>query len=170
MAHELKTPLGIIRNFAENLQERCREEKRDYYLEQIVGQTEEMDRLVEEMLLVSKMESEKFTLHTESLSMLELIQEQLSRLEPLAAEKGILTEIREGQDFVIKGDRNYLSIGIWNLLSNAVVYNVLSQRNSSFAPSICFTAPIKAVLPPRKSIWAWDCTWRKRSSKSTALT
>ena len=124
MAHELKTPLGIIRNFAENLQERRREEKRDYYLEQIVGQTEEMDRLVEEMLLVSKMESEKFTLHTESLSMLELIQEQLSRLEPLAAEKGILTEIREGQDFVIKGDRNYLSIGIWNLLSNAVVYNV----------------------------------------------
>lgn len=124
MAHELKTPLGIIRNFTENLQERHREEKRDYYLEQIVGQTEEMDRLIEEMILASKMDSEKLTLQTETLSMESLIREQLSRLEPLIAEKNLQIEIQASQDFSVEGDKNYLSKALWSLLSNAATYNL----------------------------------------------
>ncbi len=54
MAHEMKTPFGIIRGFAENLQENTVEEKRDYYLDKIIEQTEEMDRLVAEMIDVRK--------------------------------------------------------------------------------------------------------------------
>ncbi len=50
MAHELKTPLGVIRGFAENLLEKIHEEKREYYLRQIIGQTDEMDRLAEGLL------------------------------------------------------------------------------------------------------------------------
>ena len=52
MAHELKTPLGVIRNFSENLLEHNMEEKRDYYLTQIIGQTEEMDQMVLKMMML----------------------------------------------------------------------------------------------------------------------
>lgn len=36
MAHELKTPLCVIRGFAENLKENTVAEKRDHYLDQII--------------------------------------------------------------------------------------------------------------------------------------
>lgn len=130
MAHELKTPLGIIRNFAENLLEHHREEKRDYYLLQIIGQTEEMDRLVAEMIEVSKLDSEELVLGREEVSFLALIREELERLAPLIEEKKLRVEFvrREGQDFLVQGDREYLAKAVWNLLANAVHYNVEGGR------------------------------------------
>lgn len=130
MAHELKTPLGIIRNFAENLLEHHKEEKREYYLQQIIGQTEEMDRLVAEMIEVSKLDSEKLVLGREEVSFPALIREELERLAPLIEEKKLRVEfvLREGEDFQVQGDREYLAKAVWNLLANAVYYNVEGGR------------------------------------------
>ncbi len=148
MAHELKTPLGVIRNFAENLLEHHKEEKRDYYLSQIIGQTEEMDRLVGEMIEVSKLDSEKLVLAKEEVSFLALLQEELGRFEPMIEEKKIQVEFSvwgdkdffvwgdkrvsvqedrefsvQNEDFLVQGDRDYLAKAVWNLLANAVDYN-----------------------------------------------
>ena len=128
IAHELKTPLGVIRNFAENLLEYNMEEKREYYLTQIVGQTEEMDRLAGEMIFISRMDSEKLVLGRESLSLWDLIEEQLTRLKPLIEEKQIQVDIRKEQDFQVEGDRDYLSKALWNLLTNAIDYNIPEGR------------------------------------------
>ncbi len=124
IAHELKTPLSVIRNFAENLMEHNMEEKRDYYLSQIIGQTEEMDHLVEEMIEVSKLDSEDLILGSETLSFTDLIREQMERFQPILQEKGIRADYEQQGDFVVKGDRVYLEKALWNLLSNAVDYNI----------------------------------------------
>ena len=125
MAHELKTPLGVIRNFAENLLEHHKEEKRDYYLAQIIGQTEEMDRLVREMIEVSKLDSEKLVLGREEVSLLALTQEQVKRFAPIIEEKKQQIEfsVRENEDFLVQGDKEYLAKAVWNLLSNGVDYS-----------------------------------------------
>lgn len=128
IAHELKTPLGVIRNFAENLLEHNMEEKREYYLTQIVGQTEEMDRLAGEMIFISRMDSEKLVLQRENLSLWDLIEEQIARLKPLIEEKKIQVDIRKERDFQVEGDRDYLSRAVWNLLTNAIDYNVPGGR------------------------------------------
>ena len=124
IAHELKTPLGIIRNFAENLFEHNMEEKRDYYISQIIGQTEELDHLVAEMIEVSKLESEEMALKKETVSFSKLIHQQADRFEPMIREKNILIRYEEKADFQIEGDSEYLARAIWNLLSNAVDYNM----------------------------------------------
>ncbi len=170
MAHELKTPLGIIRNFAENLKEGHREDKGDYYLEQIVGQTEEMDRLVEEMILVSKMDSEKFILQREALSMKDLIQEQLSRLESLITEKDIHTEILGEKDFLVEGDRNYLSKALWNLLTNAVSYNIPEGNIRIFTEKdACFIENTGAPLTEEQLNHAFDLFYSGDKSRSSNL-
>lgn len=130
IAHELKTPLGIIRNFAENLLEHHREEKRDYYLQQIIGQTEEMDRLVAEMIEVSKLDSEEFVLEREDVSFLALLREEMERFAPLIEEKKLKVEFvfQKNEDFLVQGDREYLVKAVWNLLANAVHYNVEGGR------------------------------------------
>lgn len=124
MAHELKTPLGVIRGFAENLLERTMEEKRDYYLTQIIGQTEEMDRMVAELITVSRVESEHLVLQKEPISMSVLFREQMERFRPVLEEKRLQVSFECGEDFVVEGDRDYLGKAVWNLISNAVCYNV----------------------------------------------
>lgn len=124
IAHELKTPLGIIRNFAENLFEHNMEEKRDYYISQIIGQTEEMDHLVAEMIEISKLDSDEIPLKKETVSFSRLIHQQADRFEPMLREKNILIRYEEKADFLMEGDLEYLARAIWNLLSNAVDYNV----------------------------------------------
>lgn len=128
MAHELKTPLGIIRNFAENLIEHNMEEKRDYYLAQIIGQTEEMDHLVADMIEIAKLDSEELALKKETVSLAELIREQMERFAPLIEEKNLQVQYRVEADLQIDGDREYLAKAVWNLLSNAVEYNVPDGR------------------------------------------
>ncbi len=124
MAHEMKTPLGIIRNFTENLQEHHMEEKRDYYLAQIISQTEEMDRLVTQMIEVSRLDSEHLILQKEILSLSQLIQEQAAKFEPMIREKNLQLQYHCEKDFQVEGDKEYLANAVWNLLSNAVTYNI----------------------------------------------
>lgn len=128
MAHELKTPLSVIRGFAENLLEYNMEEKRDYYLTQIISQTEQMDQLTAEMITISKMDSQQLVLEKEPVSLSELIREQMTRLAPVIQEKNLQVHYSCDKDFVIDGDRNYLAKAVWNLLSNAVSYNVPDGR------------------------------------------
>lgn len=124
MAHELKTPLGIIRGFAENLLEHVMEEKRDYYTRQIIGQTEEMDGLVAKMIEVSRLDSDNLVLQKDQVSMNALLKEQIERLSVGIGEKNLTVQYEEKAECIVKGDREYLEKAVWNLLSNAVVYNV----------------------------------------------
>lgn len=123
-AHELKTPLAIIRGLAENLKERTAEEKRDYYLGQIIRQTEQMDALVAEMIGLSKLDEGQIEGPKENLSMRELLKAQAEKLTPLIEEKKLHVFYTGEEDFMVTGSREQLEKAAFNLLSNAVLYNV----------------------------------------------
>lgn len=123
IAHELKTPLGIIRGFSENLKENINNKKKDYYIDQIIGQTEVMDELVQEMIYVSKLDSNKLILKQEKISIKAMIEQQVLRLETLIQEKNLRVLYEENGKFEFVGDPYYIEKAIWNLLSNAIVYN-----------------------------------------------
>lgn len=128
MAHKMKTPLGVIRGFAENLQENTVEEKREYYLEQIICQTEEMDDMVAEMLSAVKLDSSKVLLQREKVSVNKLLREQFEKFQPLIGEMGLTAEVSEQGEFELVGDRKYLEKAFWNLLDNAIRYNIRNGR------------------------------------------
>lgn len=125
IAHELKTPLGVIRGYAENMLESTNETKRDYYLKQIVGQTEEMDKLVKEMVYISKLDSEDVFVEKERLHIEDIIKEQLKKLEVLSDEKNLDIKLKVHNNLIVNGDKKYLERAIWNLLVNAIEYNHL---------------------------------------------
>ena len=104
------------------------EEKREYYLAQIIGQTEEMDRLVMKMIEISKLDSQELVLKRENVLFSELAREQLARFEPVVKERKLQVRFEENGEFVVLGDRAYLAGAVWNLLSNAVDYNVDGGR------------------------------------------
>lgn len=124
IAHELKTPLSVIRGFSENLKENTIAEKREYYLDKIVEQTEEMDQLVQKMCDISKLDSSQLVLKRETVDLLELIKGQAEKLQAQTAEKNLEVKYQVQGAFVFEGDRYYLEKAVFNLLSNAVEYNV----------------------------------------------
>ncbi|MGN0204214.1 MAG: sensor histidine kinase [Coprococcus sp.] len=123
LAHEMKTPLGVIRGFSENLMENTVPEKKDYYLNQIVKGTEEIAHLADEMRDLSKLDSEPLDLQQRKLSVADIIKDELCKLEPLIAEQQLTIQLQEEALFQVEADRKYLSKAIFNLLDNAVSYS-----------------------------------------------
>ncbi len=167
MAHELKTPLGVIRGFAENLLEGIHEEKREYYLKQIVGQTEEMDRLADEMITLSRLDSAQLVLQKEQVELGELVQEEFSRFEFQREAKHIHFQYEEEDAFVIQGDKNYLLKAVRNLLSNAVAYN---QTNGfvwvKITSDTCIIGNTAAPLSEEQLAHAFEMFYQGDESRS----
>ena len=65
LSHEMKTPLGVIRAYAEGLQDETDEEKRQRYSEVIITETERMSRLITTLLDLSALETGAVRLHPE---------------------------------------------------------------------------------------------------------
>lgn len=123
IAHEMKTPLAVIRGFAENLEENTNEEKKKYYLEQIIGQTERMDDMVKEMVFISRMDSKDYRPVKEQISVRALLDELTAANSAQIEEKQIELSVFCREDFVIAGDRRFIEKAFSELLSNAVSYN-----------------------------------------------
>ena len=57
ISHEMKTPLGVIRAYAEGLQDETDEAKKQKYVEVIMGETERMGNLITTLLDLSALET-----------------------------------------------------------------------------------------------------------------
>lgn len=128
IAHEMKTPLAVIRGFAENLEEDINKEKRAYYLEQIIGQTERMDDMVKEMVFISRLDSKEYKSAKEQISVRELIREIIATYSTRLEEKRIEVNVNCGTDFLIYGDKGLIEKAFSNLVANAADHNRYEGR------------------------------------------
>ena len=78
VSHELRTPVSIIKGFADSLQEDYEilsENKRKSFLSKIQKNAERLNSLVEDLLVLAKLEKPKTTLSKEPLDLCELVRE-----------------------------------------------------------------------------------------------
>lgn len=118
LAHDLKTPLSIISGYAQNLIENVQTEKREYYAANIQANVNRMDKIIREMLELSRLESDGFEMKFEDISLGELCAELLNRYSPVCEEKS-LAACLEG-DAVIKADYTLMERVIDNFFINAL--------------------------------------------------
>ncbi len=128
IGHELKTPLGIIRTYSEGLKENISEEKRGYYLEVIMDETDKMDELVLEMLDLSKLEAKAYVLKKETFNLNHLIEEVLKNKEKLFEDKQIQVEFRADGEQEIVADYKRMYQVINNFTMNAITYTPLGGK------------------------------------------
>lgn len=122
IAHELKTPLGIIRNFSEGLKENINIDKNDYYLDVIVDETDKMDKMILEMLNLSKLEANAYKLNIESFSLAELTQREIEKYKNLYNDKNLNIIFNYSNDCEVIADKTAFEYVISNFISNAVKY------------------------------------------------
>ena len=127
VCHELKTPLASISAYSEMLidGEADDEQTREEFYSVIQVQAERLNRLIEDILNVSRIESGLIKVNKEPVSLTMIIEEQLHMIKSYAEEKNIcLKDI--GQSRIVfdqvYADRDMISQVVVNLLSNAVKY------------------------------------------------
>ncbi|MGC5325009.1 sensor histidine kinase [Brevibacillus sp. SYSU BS000544] len=119
-SHELKTPLGIIRAYAEGLKDGVNESKIDRYTQVILTEVEKMNDLVQGMLELSKLESKTNEHKTESFNLLALIEEVIEALTFHLSEKELLINLDISSDLRVDADRSKIEQVLVNLLCNAI--------------------------------------------------
>lgn len=112
IGHELKTPISKSKIALEMIEE-------GKYKKIVSKAFSQMDEMVNELLYIEKFNSNQNRLNIETFSSETLAAEALSRL---FIDDESLVEISINSNFEIKGDLNYLSIALKNLLDNALKY------------------------------------------------
>jgi two-component system phosphate regulon sensor histidine kinase PhoR len=125
VSHELKTPLASITAYSEMLAdgEANDEKTRKEFYSVIQSQAQRLNRLIEDILNTSRIESGLIKVNKELVSLTMLIEEQLQMIKSYAEEKGI--EVIGEKPIVfdrVYVDKDMMSQVIVNLLSNAVKY------------------------------------------------
>ena len=116
-SHELKTPLAIMKinlDLAQLNQENS-------YLETALKSTKLMDKLIEDLLLLSLADRDiKF----EEIKLKEVIQEAVNQLKIVAQNKNLTLEFQHDKnDHIIQGNRALLQRAFMNLIENAINYS-----------------------------------------------
>jgi signal transduction histidine kinase len=122
VSHELKTPIFLIQGYAEGLKANVAadEQKRKFYCDVIMEETEKMDFLVKELLDLSQIESGMFPICKTSFNISLLIKDIISKYEPVLKEKSIHVGMDMEEELTADADPVRMEQVIVNLMNNAV--------------------------------------------------
>lgn len=120
MAHDMKTPLSIIRNYGELLLDGGTPAKQKEYAQIIIDESEQMNEAVVSLLDLSKMEAGTYPMDLNDFRIREVIEEMVSRYEVLFVKKDIRAVIDAPQDLRMFADRKLVTRALSNFISNGI--------------------------------------------------
>jgi signal transduction histidine kinase len=126
VSHELKTPLTTIRMYAELLGEgRVRDPgKQRNYLSTIIGESQRLTRLVNNVLDFSRLEQGHKKYSSDNLALADVVEGVIAAQRPRLEEAGFACELQLAPDteIQVRADRDALEQVLLNLLDNALKY------------------------------------------------
>ena len=120
-SHELKTPLMTIQGYAEGIRDRIFEEKEEERgLEVIVTEVNRLKKIINEMILLAKLDTEPDVYQPEKIKISHLIAKVTERTLPLVNEKGIELQKNVDDRVTLFADEEKLLRALLNLTFNGV--------------------------------------------------
>ena len=125
-SHELRTPLSTLIGYTETLREQSDEldtATRERFLSVVHDEARRMQRVVEDLISLSRIEAEKFTEPTDAVDLAPLINSALGSLQRTADERGsaLVCAVDAGLP-TVAGDASQLLQLLDNLVTNALRY------------------------------------------------
>ena len=147
MSHELRTPLHTIIGFSELLAEGMEgplNERQARFVRHVHQDALHLLELINDVLDLSKIEAGRLELQLEHFDSLEVINDALGAIHPMAEAKHIVTANRIKGPLPIFADRVRFREILNNLLSNAIKFtaengNVWIEREPSPDDAVCFS-------------------------------
>ena len=171
-SHELKTPITVLKGQLSGMLAGVDiYQDRDKYLARSLAVTGRMEKLIQEMLTIFRMEQDDSAVRSDPVSLTELIQEQLDLAEDFAQLKEQQISVSLPPKAVIQGDRVLLSCAISNLLTNALKYSpdaalisvTLSERDTGLILDIENSG---VHIPPESLPRLFEPFYRVEASRS----
>ena len=127
VSHDLRTPITAIRGYAElmiSAQDNLSLEQRNSYLSNIVRRSEQMERIVADIMELTRMESSDSDFHFTSVSISEMLDELvvMYSMDLEDTEKHLSLDLPPMDSLIVKADPAKFSRVFENLISNAINY------------------------------------------------
>ena len=125
LSHELRTPVAVIRSSLEAIKDGmvAPEEVLDYQ-NQILTETVSLQRLINDMLELSRLENEDFPIEKDTMNLYEALEDSIRSVRLLANDHNIEIEYsRKGEEWLIDGDYGRIRQMFIIVLENAVKYS-----------------------------------------------
>lgn len=181
VSHELKTPISLIRAYAELIMDVDDDKKtRNENLQVIVDESSRLNTMVEDILTLSKMEAGYTELNSSLFPIAQLIHKVTGKLDFFASQKNIklIIEVVD-QDTQIYADEDKLYQVFFNLINNAITH---SYKNSEIIIKVTTTRDLIKIhiidhgkgIPQEDLPYIWDRFYkvdksRKRDTSGTGL-
>ena len=130
VSHELRTPLTALMGFIETLQGPARRDETaiDRFLGIMQTEAARMERLVRDLLSLSRVEGEERVRPREAVDLAEVIGSVVYMLRPLAREGGTELIFEGGEGMQVPGNADQLQQVFTNLVENAIKYGGAENR------------------------------------------
>lgn len=171
-SHELKTPITILKGQISGMLAGVDiYQDRDKYLARSLAVTGRMEKLIREILTISRMEKDDAPFPQEPVNLSELVEEQISIASDLALLKEQRLEVCIAPDILVPGDGPLLSLAVSGLLSNALNYSpekaVAAVRLEVLEAGPVLTIKNSGVRIPEESLpHLFEPFYRVESSRS----
>ncbi len=123
VSHDLKTPLTMIKAYAEMERDfESDKEKRENNMNIVIEEVDRLNGLVNDILNLSKLESNMEELNLEEFDLTKLINTILNRFKIFSYTKSYEFNFNYKEELIIKADKQKLEQVIYNLIGNAINY------------------------------------------------
>ena len=128
VSHELRTPLASILGFLETIEGPAKndETKKKEFYQIIRGEAERMQRLVNDLLSLTKVEESEFRPPSEKIDIIQCLESAIDVTKVIAEKKNIIIEkkFHNENNMYIKGNYDQVIEVFENLLDNAITYSI----------------------------------------------
>ncbi len=123
VSHDLKTPLTMIKAYAEMIKDISYKnpQKRNEHLDIIIDEADRLNILVNDILLLSKSQSE-VKLEIEEYDLVKEVKNIIKKYEIIKQTEDYKITLKAPKKVLIKADKNKLNQVIYNLINNAINY------------------------------------------------
>ena len=140
VSHDLKTPLTMIKAYAEMARDinSDNKEKREDNLSVIIDEADRLNILVNDILSLSKLQNGKNVLNIESYDLIEELNSILKRYEIVKETENYKFNLNVPGIALVKADKNKINQVLYNLINNAINYtgkdltvkiNIIENKN-----------------------------------------